>query len=593
MAITLLSAKVIYNGSPNILCNCYYEHKRSGANMEYRIYGNIYIKTSASWYYNPIRFIAYLNGSNVYSKNCQSNDKGWSIDFDTGWKTVSNKTSGTTPFYFTAKDTKNSSQCNYTSDTFELNVNPASFTSTPTLKLLSRTETSATFKWTTSETCQDVQYRINEGSWIEATSDANSTSGSFTINNLSAGTSYTIYADFKRKDSGLWAETKPNVLITTYSYPYLNSIPEFTIGNSLNIGVYNPLNRECTLYLIGDDGVEMNGGSFSGTSINGFNDDTWKNKWYKSLPSKKQGIYKVRLTSNFGNINQTSNGVKYYLNTSDTGFSPEFTNENVIELKNTSFLDISGENNFIKNHNSLNGVIVPMIGKRYANLNNGYYNISGSGISTIRKEYSTSNVNFELLNLNTNKFNVTAVDNRGFMTTITKTISLIDYSNPYINSCVIKRQNGISTKALIHITGFYTNWENLLKNNKITDIKYKIDNGEWKDLPSTAIMSNNNGIWTLNTDLDDIFSTSSEYNIYFKFSDLLETVESDPYTISTADAYIWKDLLNKRVGIGKKPDKTLDVNGDTQIDGSLNVNGELKGNALYINDIKTIWYEEE
>ena len=579
---------VVYNGNPAIKMNVYYEHTRDGANMKYRLTGNIYL--SSGWYSNNINVKLYLNGSLAHEFNSKKSGT-WSTDFDSGWVTVSNKTDGTTPFSFTAKDTQNSGWCNYSSSTYQLDVDPAYFTSTPTFKLTSKTETTATFSWSTPQTCSTVQYKINDGSWVDIVSDANATSGSFTVSGLSANTNYTIYGDFKRRDSGLWAQTKPSQSVSTYAYPYLSSVPEFTVGNALTIGVYNPLGRSCTVYVIGDDGTEVLGGTFTGTSISPFNNDTWKNTWYKSLPKKKQGTYKARLVCATGSVNQTSAAVKYYLNTSDSGFNPTFPADNVISITNTLHTDISGASKFIKNHNKLTGVIKPMTGQRSADVTTGYYNISASGLSTVKKNYSTSNIAFELGNMSSDTFNVTAVDGRGFTTTVSKTIDLLDYNNPGINAFKIVRQNGIGTKAIVHFEGSYTNWTGLAKTNAIQSIKYKIGaSGTWKALPTSAVLKNTNGAWTLDATLDDTFETTSQYDLYLQVADLLETIEFGSYTVSTADAFVWKDLANKRIGINKKPTETLDVAGN--IKGSGNVEGaNLKGNALYINGVKMIWYE--
>lgn len=596
----------IFNGkvadtNPVISATVNYEHTRDGANMKYHVYGRVYLSTNG-YYSNRVEINCYLNGSNICSKSEQHSEWNWSWNFDSGWVTVSNKTDGTTPFSFTVKDTQNPSWCNYSSGTYYLDVDPAYFTSTPTFRLTSRTETTATFSWTTPQTCSNVQYKINNGSWVDVVADANSTSGSFTVSGLSANTSYTIYGDFKRRDSGLWTQTKPSQNVTTYAYPYLNSVPEFTVGNALTIGVYNPLGRSCTVYVIGDDGTEILGGTFSGTSISPFNSDSWKNNWYKSLPKKKQGTYKARLVCATGNVNQTSAPVKYYLNTSDSGFNPTFPVDNVINITNTLYTDISGAGKFIKNHNKLTGVIKPMTGQRFADVTTGYYNISTSGLSTVKKNYSASNVAFELGNMSTDTFNVTAVDGRGFTTTVSKTINLVDYNNPGINAFKIVRQNGIGTKAIIHFEGSYTNWTGLSKTNAIQSVKYKIGAlGSWKTLPTSAKLTSTNGAWTLDATLDDTFATTSQYDLYLQVKDLLETVEFGAYTISTADAFIWKDLANKRVGINKKPTEALDVHGNIKGDGNItgnnikssnNVEGiNIKGNALYINGVKMIWYE--
>lgn len=589
MASTIFNGQVA-NTTPVISATVNYEHSRDGANMRYRVYGRVYLSTNG-YYSNRVEINCYLNGSNICSKSEKHSEWNWSWDFDSGWVTVSNKTDGTTPFSFTVKDTQNPSWCNYSSGTYYLDVDPAYFTSTPTFRLTSRTETTATFSWTTPQTCSTVQYKINDGSWVDVVADANSTSGSFTVSGLSANTSYTIYGDFKRRDSGLWAQTKPSQSVTTYDYPYLNSVPEFTVGNALTIGVYNPLGRSCTVYVIGDDGTEILGGTFSGTSISPFNSDSWKNNWYKSLPKKKQGTYKARLVCATGNVNQTSAPVKYYLNTSDSGFNPTFPVDNVINITNTLYTDISGAGKFIKNHNKLTGVIKPMTGQRFADVTTGYYNISTSGLSTVKKNYSASNVAFELGNMNTDTFNVTAVDGRGFTTTRSKTIDLVDYNNPGINAFKIVRQNGIGTKAIIHFEGSYTNWTGLSKTNAIQSIKYKIGaSGSWKALPTSAKLTSTNGAWTLDATLDDTFETTSQYDLYLQVKDLLETIEFGAYTISTADAFIWKDLANKRMGINKKPTETLDVHGNIKGDG--NIEGiNIKGNALYINGVKMIWYE--
>ena len=579
MASTIFSGQVA-DSNPVISATVNYEHSRDGANMRYRVYGRVYLSTNG-YYSNTIEINCYLNGSNVCSKSQRRTEWNWSWDFDSGWVTVSNKTDGSTPFYFTVVDKNNSSWCNYSSGTYYLTVDPAYFTSTPTFRLTSRTETTATFSWSTPQTCSNVQYKINDGSWVDVVEDANSTSGSFTVSGLSANTYYTIYSDFKRRDSGLWAQTKPSQGVSTYAYPYLTSVPKFTVGDALTIGIYNPLGRSCTVYIIGDDGTEMLGGTFTDTSIYPFNSDSWKNDWYKSLPKKKQGTYKARLVCSTGNVDQTSSAVEYYLNASDSEFNPTFPADNIINIANTLHTDISGANKFIKNHNKLTGTIKPMVGKRFADITTGYYNISASGLTTVKKNYSSSNIAFELGNMSSDTFNVTAVDGRGFTTTRSKTIDLVDYNNPGVTTSKITRQNGIGTKAVLAFTGVYTNWTGLLKTNSIQSIRYKIgSSGTWKSLPSNATLISSNGVWTLNAILDDTFATTSQYDLYLEIKDLLETVMVGSYTISTADAFIWKDLANKRMGINKKPNKTLDVAGDINAD-----------NALYVNGVKIIWYE--
>lgn len=577
----------VYGGSPGISTTVNYEYVRDGANMKYHFWGNTRLSSSGGWYYNNVRVKLYLNGSDIYTKDCKSSSKGWSIDWDAGWHTVSNKTSGTTPFYFTVKDTQNSGGCNYTSGTYQLDVAPA-YTSITGFSVGALSETSVRFNWSATNTVDYVWYSTNNGSSWNGVDVADGTSGSFDVGGLAANTGYNFKIRVRRKDSQLTTDSGA-YYATTYAYPYLTSIPEFTVGNSLTIGIYNPLGRSCTISVIGDNGTEYTGGTITSTSIPGFNNSGWLNNWYATLPNKTQGTYKARLVCATGNINQVSSAVKYYLNTSDSGFKPAFTANEIINVVNTANTAIAGSNKFIKNHNSLSGVIKPMTAKRSAS--GSYYNVSASGLSTAKKDYSSSNINFVLGNMSTNTFNVTAVDSRGFTTTASKTIDLVDYNNPGVTTSKITRQNGIGTKAVLAFTGVYTNWTGLLKTNSIQSIRYKIGaSGTWKSLPSNATLTSSNGVWTLNVVLDDTFATTSQYDLYLEIKDLLETVVVGAYTISTADAFIWKDLANKRMGINKKPTEALDVHGNIKSDG--NIEGiNIKGNALYINGVKMIWYE--
>ena len=375
----------VHGGSPGISVTVNYEYVRDGANMKYHFWGNTRLNSSNGWYTNNVRVKLYLNGSDIYTKDCKSSNKGWSIDWDAGWHTVSNKTSGTTPFYFTAKDTQNSRWCNYTSGTYQLDVAPA-YTSITGFSVGALSETSVRFNWSASNTVDYVWYSTNNGSSWTGKDVADGTSGSFDVGGLSANTGYNFKIRVRRKDSKLTTDSGA-YYAATYSYPYLTSVPEFTVGNSLNIGIYNPLGRSCTISFIGDNGVEHNGGTITGTSISPFNNDSWKNILYSTLPSKTQGTYKARLVCATGNVNQVSSAVKYYLDTSDSGFKPAFTNNEIINVVNTANTAIAGSNKFIKNHNSLSGVIKPMTAQRSAS--GSYYNISASGLSTVKKDYSS------------------------------------------------------------------------------------------------------------------------------------------------------------------------------------------------------------
>lgn len=117
---------------------------------------------------------------------------------------------------------------------------PRYFTKTPTITLISRTERSATFNWTTSENADRIQYRVNSnGTWVVVAGSG--TSGSFTVPGLTPGTTYNIYLDARKADSQLWAQTKPYVNLTTYRTPYITTAPDFNDEDNPKVNYSNPM----------------------------------------------------------------------------------------------------------------------------------------------------------------------------------------------------------------------------------------------------------------------------------------------------------------------------------------------------------------
>lgn len=574
----------VYGGSPYPSAEVNYEYTRDGANMKYHFWGRVYLESSGGWYYNNLRLKLYLNGSDIYTKDCKSSSKGWSIDFDSGWHTVSNKTSGTTPFYFSVKDTQNSGWCNYTSGTYQLDVAPA-YTSITGFSVAALNESAVRFSWSAAHTVDYVWYSTNNGSNWSGVDVSDGTSGSFDVGGLAANTGYNFKIRVRRKDSQLTTDSGA-YWAATYNWPHITSTPDFTIGNSLTIKFYNPLGRSISILVTNAAGSETQrevDKTLTGEQVSGYNDAAWQDFWYAGIPASKSGSYKVRLVCSEVGINNIYNGGTYNIKQSDDE-KPTFNSNYIINITNNLHADISGNNKFIKNHNSLSGTITPMMAQKSATPD--YYSISSSGLSTVTKTYSNSNQNFDLGNMSVNAFNVTAVDKRGMSRTATVYIDLIDYYNPGVSSSNIVRQDGIGTKAILSFVGVYTNWSGLLQTNAIQTIKYRYKlssantYGAWRTLPNNAVLNSTNGIWTLDCVLDDTFTSTEQYDLQLQISDLLETIETGIYTISTANALLWRDLTNKRIGVGKKPSKTLDVAGDINAD-----------NALYINGTKMIWYE--
>jgi hypothetical protein len=361
-----------------------------------------------------------------------------------------------------------------TSGSLTLTDIPRYFTKTPTLEVVSKTETSITIKWTTSENASRSQYKIDNGSWVDVETNINKKTGTMTINGLTPNHTHTIYGDFMRKDSGLWCQTKPSINVTMYDYPYINSTPNFTIGDVLNIGIYNPLGRSCDIYVIGADDSEDSGNTTSDTSISGYNDTSYQNFFYDSIPNSNTGTYKVRLVCGEVNRDITATGGTYSTNTAEC--SPSFSSFDVKD-NNSSIVAVTGNNQvFVKGKSTLY-VMIPSANKMTTqkSATPSSYSLS---CDTLNKSanYSTNDVNVSMgsiSNSGTLRVNVRAYDSRSNSALAYKDITVYDYTKPTINLSA-KRLNDFENQTTLSISGTYTRLTiNNTYKNTITNVKYR------------------------------------------------------------------------------------------------------------------------
>jgi len=645
MAFTQLYKGKVSSESPYPCVYLAYEHQRSGANMQYRFKYKLYLynTTSSSVYYNNIRFRIYLNGSKVLEINHKSSKAGsdWSTgEKTTSWYTVSNKTSGTTPCYFTAVDTNNSSWTNKTSSTWNLTVDPAYFTSTPTISLKSKTETQIIMNWSTSQACSAIT-AVSGKAAIASWTGSGGTSGTITYN-TNANTTLQIQCTFKRKDSGLTTNCAATSQ-TTYDWPKPTGANNFIIGGGALIPVSNPCGRTYKLQLFQKDpdpNDSLNGliaeynGSYNGTvgaelkgdgtyvDSGGTHNINWDDRQYETIPSKYKDYYYCKVT--YGDHVKTyDNNNTYEVN--PTNCAPIFNSSAITDIVdvsnnagNISNYNYGGQNRspkIITGHNTIQLIInEAMIGVKYAEVSGGKYVISTNSDTNIKEILYSDISNYPYTvtldnNLKGNVLLITAYDSRGVPTAFTKTLDYVNYNSPYGNAEVV-RNNGVGTEAKINISGRGTNWTSQMEkipgtnNSKaksniipVNGIKYKYKEQGISQWSSEWISTNNqeieiavNNTWSINNLLiapDGGFNNTKSYDIKFKIEDLLESYETEVYTITTAQAYIWKDLENLYVGIKKKPECELDVNGDLNIDGKLTAENFYPVGSTYITDTNT------
>lgn len=102
------------------------------------------------------------------------------------------------------------------SGTYTCDTIPRYATSNQSLN--NRTETTITMNWSSDNTIDYIWYSTNNGSTWTGVDVTDATSGSYTIYNLSANTTYNIKTRVRRKDSQLTTDSS-TLAVKTYSYP--------------------------------------------------------------------------------------------------------------------------------------------------------------------------------------------------------------------------------------------------------------------------------------------------------------------------------------------------------------------------------------
>ncbi len=550
--ITLIDG-TIYNVSSNspMKLTIQYEYQRSGADMKYRFYYHLWLSNSSSWYSNTLRLKMYLNGSEVFSVDNRSYDKGWSFSDTTGWFTVSNKTSGTVPFYVSVSDILNSSWCQYTSSTYSLTVAPA-YTSITKFDLSKKsgfaglTEISAS--WGAAHTCSLIQYSKDNGSsWTTVSSDANASSGSFSITGLTPGTGYNFKLRVKRRDSGLTTDSSTNYQSTYNINTITSGTPNVSNGSSLSVTASNPSGATCRIRL---ECAGVSRYSKSGTSATFSVDEIASLMQYFTF-SKTFTIRVVACTLD-------NNGTEKYWHYVDGTYTiinsnPNFTDFNYMD-SDTDIINITGNSIYIVKNKSTLKVSIPsskkMVAQNYATPVS--YRIEVGNL-TGSIAYSENDVALELGRLNISgavNMNVSAIDSRGNITTKTKVLYVIDYESP-TQSVSIRRINEFENTTRINASGIFSLVTCGTENkNTIQSARFRYKESTlstWNAWQSLTINKTDN-TYKCNQQVVDLDNEKS-FNFEIEVKDKFETVTL-PYFVAQGIPIEFISATKKNIGIG-------------------------------------------
>lgn len=428
-----------------------------------------------------------------------------------------------------------------------------------------------TINWNADATCDAIQYSLNGGSWT------NTSGFSFSVSGLTPGQQYNIRIRVKRKDSQLWT-TSDYLYPTCKSLPITNTPSNFNIGSNLtaSISSTNYLSKWfCDIY----DGS---------TKIGSSGDVTTTSKTVTLTDSTMI----TNMLSRHSSDNEWNITVKYYCVSNGTQYTltertckcaipsnsylPTFNESNISYIVTDSQTnDLTGSNKkVIKGISDIKVTCTKASPQGQATISK-YTATSGTSTNTTT---DTSSPVINLANVNANSMSVQAIDSRNKSKSVTKYYdTFIDYFAPTLSSANIARADGVGANINVNLTGKYCNWSGLATTNAMqkVSLQYKLKGASQYTTISgvNLTITNNNGNFTVSGLITgNLFNATNEYDLLITLKDKLNNL-TYLSSIPTGKALLWRDLANSRLGIGKKPAQTLDVNGN--IYSSNNINSKI------------------
>lgn len=412
--------------------------------------------------------------------------------------------------------------------------------------LVAKTETTATIKWTSDTTVDYIWYSTNNGSSWTGINVADGTSGQYTLSGLSAGTTYQVKTRVRRKDSQLTTDSTA-LSVVTYSYPYANSMPNFTIGNKLTIGLYNPLGRSVTVNIFGADGSQISNDTTAGTSITGYNGTTVVNRLYSSIPNAKSGTYKVKVT--YGTQITTKTGGTYTVNANVC--KPSIGSCAYKDVNSTSVAITGNNQDIVQNQSKVQYSAAGLTANYNATIKACSVTVNGTSYSLTISGTNASGGS-AVINSGTDVDAVfTVTDSRGLTATKTITVNMLAWSVP---SAIItlERQDNYYTQTNLKADADYPS---INGNNMITITYTATENsgtaasvsGTLQDNVTAVVNLDNTYAWTVAVTLEDSFGGKSMYTAF----------------VSRGMPIIYFDRIKSSVGINCFPveEQSLEVNG--------------------------------
>lgn len=441
--------------------------------------------------------------------------------------------------------------------------------------------------------CNIWQYSKDGGSTWTQFSTSNGASASVTITGLTPNTSYTIKVRARKTSNNLYG-TSGGSTIKTLGGTVLNSVSTLTIDASapvlsLNWTVYDA-NYTHTLVI--------KNGSTTVLTVTGLKGSTGtNNKTYDFTAAQRTTILKAmaslasftatfELTTYSGSTQIGSMSSKTAtIRTLSSNSAPThggFTRKD----NNSATVAVTGSDQlYVQGRSRLRVVFNGGTAKNEASISK--YRVT---IGSTVVESSSKTVDFGTISLS-GKVSMTAtvIDSRGWTSSQSVTLTVIDYADIEIKAWTIRRVNEVEDQTQLSFSGSLSEIQvNGAAKNSLQTVRYrykKTSNTTWSSYVT----------FTQTEDSGSSFSFTGDFASFdATYSWDIQIVVTDRLTTYTATLFLDKgtpltSFRERKVGINKvDPQAALDVNGDIMMNG-LNVMGyvsDLEADTA-LNSIKT------
>lgn len=437
------------------------------------------------------------------------------------------------------------------------------------------TASSVNISMTASVTCNAWWYSLDNGStWVKF-STTEGTSVSKQITGLSPNTTYNIKVCARKKTNDVDGYASTSII--TLGNSLLNSVDDFTVDVASPV-----LKMNWTVYANYTHTLVIKEGSTTVLTITGLTCSVGTNNKTVTLTTAQRttilkyfttrqeftATFELSTYSGSTKIGSTVSKTATIKTTSATS-APTISDFTMVDSDANGTVAITGSNQlYIKGYSSLQIQIGSASAKNEATITK--YKVT---VGSESKEFTTTPIDYGVIKTYGNNIavKVEVIDSRGYSTSLTKNITVIDYSNIAINDYNIYRKNGIGETVQLSFSGAISpiKINNVAQNGvQSAKFRYALNGGSWSGWNNLTVTEKTNSFEYTTTQLSNssgvlVFDPEKQYTIEIKLTDRLS---SDTLSIILNKGTPLVAFRSKKVGINTAdPQSALHITGDLQI----------------------------